>query len=33
MFKVAITDDNRQYAEMVGAYLQSKESAVFLFYK
>ena len=25
MFKVAITDDNRQYAEMVGAYLQSKE--------
>ena len=25
MFKVAITDDNQQYAEMVGAYLQSKE--------
>ena len=25
MFKVAITDDNQQYAEMVGAYLQSKD--------
>ena len=25
MFKVAITDDNQQYAEMVSAYLQSKD--------
>lgn len=25
MFKVAITDDNQQYAEMVASYLQSKE--------
>ena len=25
MFKVAITDDNQQYAEMIGAYLQSKD--------
>ncbi len=25
MFKVAITDDNQQYAEMIRAYLQSKE--------
>ena len=26
MFKVAITDDNQQYAELVGAYLQSKDN-------